>query len=381
MKPISDDLDPILTLVRAADPLPGGESEPLDTEAQLRVLLANLPASEQPKHPRRRRPLVLGAIGMGAAAATVAVANLAPTGQASGPLGPTSSFVGQAEAAQIIAKVKQALAHYPPGEIVVSRQTETITRGTRVIGSWTYAQWTSTSFPYRDRFASFGTSEPSHEEGTTRHGVWQLYDPSRNTIYQRTPDPGYALTPGPHPGWWTITLPKAYLFTPGTPVPASDRGTTTITITNTRARALRRGLAEIMYTADPASTKAHEYGLKPKVQPAINVTGGTSSPLPAADWVKGLTTRGTHVTLDGRRAIEISRGPRDTMWFSAKTLAPLKEVYRYRGQTTTTRYTRYTVLKGTAASSKLLSVNEAHPSAKLVIGVAPLYAAAKRLGA
>lgn len=379
MTQISDELDATLMLVRAADPLSRADAPPLDTEADLRVLLANLPPADPPRSQRVRRPLVLGAVGLAAAAATVAAINLAPSNQgASGSLG--GGFVSQAQAAQIIAKVKRVLGHYPAGEIVVIRESQTTIRGTRTIASLTFAQWLSTSAPYRGRVAFTVAPGRGYEEGTTRQGLWQLYDPARNTIYQRTSNPGYTLTRGPRAGWWTVTLPKASVYTPDTTVPLRDRGNTTIVITDKTARALRSGVKEIAYTYSPSKSRAHEYWLAPKVQPGLGVTGGTQPAQPPADWVKNLTTRGTRVRLDGKGAIEISRGHNDTMWFSAKALTPIKEIVRYHGYTTTTRYREFTVLKGAAASTRLLSVRLAHPSAKLVIGVAPLYYAAKRLG-
>jgi hypothetical protein len=390
---MSDELDATLMLVRAADPLTHGDESPLDTEAELRVLLANLPAAEPAKRPRRSRRLVLGTVGLATAAATVVAINLAPGGAGlPGSVGPNSGFVSQAQAAQIISNVKRALGHYPAGEIVVTRDSGVTTQGARTIISWSDSQWLSTSFPYRDRVASTTRPGRSYEIGTTGQGVWQVYDPSRNVIYQRTPNPGYTLTRGPRPGSWTITLPKAYVYTPHTPLPASDRGETKIVISDKIARALRSGVKEIFYTANPTRTRAHEYWLDPKVHSGMDATGGTRPPLPAADWVNGLTTRGTRVTLDGNSAIKISRGKNDTMWFSAKTLSPLKEVIRGRvytshgqptnqWQSTTIRYSEYRVLKGPAASTNLLSEQSAHPTAKLVIGVAPLYYAAQRLGA
>jgi hypothetical protein len=390
MTQISDELDATLMLVRAADPLAHNDTSPLDTEAELRVLLANLPAAEPGKSPHRSRRLVLGTVGFATVAATVVAINLVPG--AAGSLAPNSGFVSQAQAAQIISNVKRALGHYPPGEIVVTRESGVTTQGARTIISWSDSQWLSTSFPYRDRVASTTRPGRSYEMGTTQQGVWQVYDPSRNVIYQRTPNPGYTLTRGPGAGRWTVTLPKAYVYTPDTPVPASDRSNTTIVVTDKTVRELRSGVKEISYTVNPTRTRAHEYWLDPKVQPGIDATGGTRPPLPAADWVKGLTTRGTRVTLDGSSAIKISRGQNDTMWFSAKTLSPLKEVMRgrvytrhdrptNRWQSTTIRYSEYRVLKGAAASTSLLSMQRAHPTAKLVIGVASLYDAARRLDA
>jgi hypothetical protein len=393
MTQISDELDATLMLVRTADPLPRGDTSRLDTEAELRVLLANLPPAEPARSPRTRRRLLLGAVGLTAAAATVAAINLVPSGQRlPGSLTPSSGFVSQAQAAQIITNVKRAFAHYPAGEILITRQSGVTTQGGRTIGSWSISQWLSTSAPYRDRVAFAYRPGRSYEIGTTQQNLWQVYDPSRNVIYQRTPNPGYTLTRGPRSRWWTVTLPKASVLTPETPVPASDRGDTTITISDKTERALRSGVKQISYTVDATGTRARSYWLDPKVRPGMDATGGTRPPLPAADWVKGLTTRGTRVTLDGGNAIKISRGKNDTMWFAAKTLKPLKEVMRdrvytkhgrptNRWQSTTIRYGEYRVLKGAAASTGLLSVQRAHPTATLVIGVTPLYDAARRLGA
>jgi len=112
-----------------------------------------------------------------------------------------------------------------------------------------------------------------------------------------------------------------------------------------------------------------------------NVTGYGRPEVPAS-WVSGLKTRGLRVRLYGQSAIEItSKQNPTTYWFSAATLYPFKSVTRYRKTAVTSRFTIYKVLSGKAASTSLLSLRHAHPTARIVVGERAFYPAEIRLHA
>jgi hypothetical protein len=54
---------------------------------------------------------------------------------------------------------------------------------------------------------------------------------------------------------------------------------------------------------------------------------------------------------------------------------------RHRKTLVTSRFTVYKVLSGAAASTSLLSIRHAHPTARIVVGERAFYAAEIRLGA
>lgn len=388
MKYGSEELEATLGLVRAADPLYYAEDEQPDTEAALRVLLANVPVSRSRRTPRRRRGLTLAGVASGAAAATVVALNLVPSGGGvSNVLGQAGVLVSPARAAQIIARVQHQLTHFSPNDIiefkVISHQT-----GPRQAFTWSQSQWESTSSPYRELVTltssnSSQTGFQNYSEGTTAQDIIQLYDPAGNTIYEPLAKPAWRLTPGAQAGTWTLTVPRAVLYTElARSLPAALRGTERLTISDAQARALRSGAKEVVYEHPyPASTQKFSIFTQPRIGTYPNVTGYGHPEAPAS-WVSGLKTRGVRVRLHGQSAIEItSKQNPTTYWFSAATLYPLKSVTRYGKTVVTSRYTVYKVLSGAAASTSLLSLRQAHPTARTVVGERAFYAAQKRLGA
>jgi hypothetical protein len=388
MKYASEELQSTVDLVSAADPLRYAEGEQPDTEAALRVMLANVPVSRSRMAPRRRRGMTLAGIASGATVATVLAVNLAPGGgEVSNVLGRTGVLVSSARAAQIVARVQRQLTHFAANDIiefkVVSHQT-----GPGQAFTWSQRQWESTSSPYRE-LVTFNSSNSSdsgfhnYSIGTTAQDIIQLYDPSRNTIYEPMAKPAWRLTPGAHAGTWTLTVPRAVLYTPlARGLPPALRGTVRLSISDAQARALRSGVKEVVYEHPyPHSTKKFSIFTRPRIGTYANVTG-YGRPQRPASWVRGLKTRGLRVRLYGRSAIEItSKQDETTYWFSAATLYPLKSVTRFGKTLVTSRFEVYRVLSGAAASTSLLSLRRAHPTARIVIGEPSFYAAETRLGA
>jgi hypothetical protein len=388
MKHETEALEATLELVRAADPLYYSDGEQPDTEAALRVMLANVPVSRSQRAPRRRRVLTLAGVAVGATAATVAALNVVPSGSGgvSSVLNQTGVLVSPARAAQIIARVQRQLTHFGPDEIIemkyVIHQTQP---GFVWAASW--GQWESTNSPYRELVTSSSSSNQSaprsYSEGTTAQDIIQLYDPSRNTIYEPMAKPTWRLTAGPRAGTWTLTVPLAVVYTElARRLPTGLRGTERLTISDAQARALRSGAKEVVYGKpdDAYPFKNFTVFTQPRIGVYPNVTGYGRPEAPAS-WVSGLKTRGLKVRLYGQSAIEITDAYHTTYWFSAATLYPLKSVQRSGKTLVTTRYTVYKVLSGTAASTSLLSVRDAHPAARIVVGERAFYAAEKRLDA
>ncbi len=392
MKYESEALEATLELVRVADPLYYSEDEQPDTEAALRVMLATVPLSRPRRAPQRRRVLTLAAVGAGATVATVVALNVAPsgTGGVSGVLNQTGVLVSPARAAQIIARVQRQLTHFAPNDIIefkivnqVSDQTKPMPASTS-----TQSQWESTNSPYRELVTLTSRSSKlsgfqNYSEGTTGQNIIQLYDPSRNTIYEPMARPAWRLSAGRGAGTWTLTVPRAVLYTElPQRLPAALRGTERLTISDAQARALRSGAKEIVYEkSDDAYPSRQDFSIftGPTVGTESNITGYGRPEVPEA-WVSGLKTRGLKVRLYGQSAIEISGKYHTTYWFSAVTLYPLKSVTRFGKTLETSRFTVYKVLSGKAASASLLSIRRAHPSAKIVVGERAFYAAEIRLG-
>lgn len=390
MKYGSETLEATLELVRAADPLHYAEGEQPDTEAALRVMLATLPAPRSRRAPRRRRVLTLAGSATGATVATVVALNLASSGGEMGNvLNQAGVLVSPARAAQIVARVQRQLTHFAPNQIIefkaVTRQT-----GPGRMSTSSQSQWESTSSPYRElvTMTSSGSKQngfQNYSEGTTAQDIIQLYDPSRNTIYEPLAKPAWRLTPGADAGTWTLTVPRAVVYTElARKLPPALRGTERLTISDAQARALRSGVKEVVYGRPDASYPSRQnfsIFTEPGIGTYPNVTGYGRPEVPAS-WVGGLKTRGLKVRLHGRSAIEItSRVDHTTYWFSAATLHPLKSVARYGKTVVTSHFTVYKLLSGAAASPGVLSLRRAHPTARIVVGERAFYAAEIRLGA
>lgn len=390
MKYESEALEATLGLVRAADPLYYAEGEQPDTEAALRVMFATVPVSRSRRAPRRRRVQMLTGVAAGATIATVVALNVTPSGSGSvsGVLNQTGVLVSPARAAQIIARVQRQLTHFAPNEIIkfqyVIHQTEP-----GFVSTSSESQWESTSSPYRELVTSTSSSKQSasqnYSEGTTARDIIQLYDPSRNTIYEPVAKPAWRLTPGPRADTWTLTVPRAVVYTElARRLPPPLRGIERLTVSDAQSRALRSGAKQVVYDQpylSYPSTQKFSIFTQPRIGTYPNITGAGRPEVPAS-WVRGLKTRGLKVRLYGQSAIEVtSKATSTTYWFSAATLYPLKSVTRYRKTLVTSRFTVYKVLSGAAASTSLLSLRDAHPKAKLVVGERAFYAAEIRLGA
>lgn len=390
MKYESEALEATLELVRAADPLYYAEGEQPDTDAALRVMLATVPVSRSRSAPRRRRVLKLAGVAAGAAMATGVALNIAPSGggELSGVLNQTGVLVSPARAAQIIARVQRQLTHFAPNEIIEFKVISHQTGPRGFVSAWSQSQWESTSSPYRELVtltssSSHQTGFQNYSEGTTAQDIIQLYDPSRDTIYEPLAKPAWRLTPGAHAGTWTLTVPRAVLYTElARRLPPALRGTERLTISDAQAGALRSGVKEVVYEHPyPSSTQKFSILTQPRIGTYPNVTGYGHPEVPAS-WVSGLKTRGLRVRLYGQSAIEItSKENPTTYWFSAATLYPLKSVTRNGKTVVKSRYTVYKVRSGTAASMSLLSLRHAHPTARIVVGERAFYAAETRLGA
>jgi gas vesicle protein len=389
MKAGSEKLEATLGLVRAADPLDYAEGEQPDTEAALRVILATVPASRSRRAPRRRRVLTLAGSTAGAAIATVVALNIAPSGgsEMASVLNQTGVLVSPARAAQIVARVQRQLTHFAPNEIIefklIGHQTGA---GGLASSTWSQSLWESTSSPYRELMTLTSSSNQSasqdYSEGTTTQDILQIYDPSRNTIYEPLAKPAWRLTRGPRGGTWTVTVPRAVVYTQlARRLPAAERGTERLTVSDSQARALRSGVKQVVYDHPYPSRQNFSIFTEPRIGTYPNITG-TRRPEVPASWVSGLKTRGLRVRLHGQSAIEItSKATSTTYWFSAATLYPLKSVIGFGKTAMTTRFTVYKVLSGTAASKSLLSLRHAHPTARIVVGERAFHAAETRLGA
>jgi hypothetical protein len=387
MKHEAEALEATLERVRAADPLYYSQSEQPDTETALRVMLATVPVSRSRTVPRHRRVLTLGGVALGAAIAAVVALNVLPSGGGGvfGVLNQTGVLVSPARAAQIIARVQRQLTHFAPNEIIefkdVIHQTQP-----GFVSTSSQSQWESTSSPYRLLVTMTSKSNQSgsqaYSEGTTAQNIIQLYDPSRNTIYEPMAKPTWRLTPGPRTGTWTLTVPRAVVYTElARRLPSALRGTERLNISDAQARALRSGTKEVVYGRPYPSRQNFSIFTQPRIGTYPNVTGGGRPEVPAS-WISGLNTRGLRVRLYGQSAIEItSKKYHTTYWFSAATLHPLKSEIRFGKTLVTSRFAVYKVLRGTAASTSLLSIRNAHPTARIVVGERAFYAAEKRLGA
>jgi hypothetical protein len=367
MKHESESIDAIIDLVRVANPVADPMADTPDTEAELRVLLANLPTSApRARQGRRRRAIRIGVVAVSAAAATAVALNLTGTG---GPQG-HGGFVSQAQAAEIIRQVKQTLTTYRPGEIVetLAEQHET---GPGLSLWSTYNTWQSTTAPYNERVQASGGGRPSYETTVTAQGIQQTYDTATNTIYEPQAKLDYNLKPGPRAGTQTLTVPRAEVLVKGVGLPADEQGTSQLTISDSQARELRSGEAEVAYSENIIRDQQGIIGIDPVVYSDVNTAPGTLK-----SWAKRLESRGTQVTLDGKRAIEITVPGDGTYWFSRASLLPIKSVSRitvaHNGSPAkgyyvyTTYYKAYRILKASSAQ-RLMSIQAAHPSAKIVV--------------
>jgi hypothetical protein len=328
-------------------------------------------------------------VAVGAAAVTAVALNVAPSGSGgvSSVLSQTGVLVSPARAARIIDRVQRQLTHFAPNEIIELKYVVHQTQPGFVYTS-SESQWESTSSPYRELVTSTSRSNQSasqsYSEGTTSQDIIQLYDPSRNTIYEPMAKPAWRLTPGPRAGMWTLTVPRAVVYTQlvGRRLPAAERGTERLTVSDSQARALRSGAKQVVYNRPyAASTQKFSIFTHPEIGTYPNITGYRRPEVPAS-WVSGLKTRGLRVRLYGQSAIEVTaKATSTTYWFSAATLYPLKSVTRTGKTMVTSRFTVYKVLSGTAASPSLLSIRHAHPTARIVVGERAFYAAETRLGA
>jgi hypothetical protein len=329
-------------------------------------------------------------VTVGATAATVVALNIAPNGSGgvSGVLNQTGVLVSPARAAEIIARVQRQLTHFAPNEIIEFKDVTHQSGPGGFVTTFSQSQWESTNSPYRELVTMTSSSSnrsgfQNYSEGTTAQDIIQLYDPSRNTIYEPLAKPAWKLVPGPHAGTWILTVPRAVVYTQmvGRKLPAAERGTERLTISDSQARALRSGSKQVVYNHPYPSTQKFSIFTHPEIGTYPNITGYRRPEVPAS-WVSGLNTRGLRVSLYGQSAIEItSKATSTTYWFSAATLYPLKAVTRAGKTVVTSRFTVYKVLSGTAASTSLLSLRRAHPTARIVVGERAFYAAETRLGA
>jgi len=371
-----DHVDATIGFVQAIDPMP----DPLagtDTETELRILLANLPDRQARRRPRLGRTVRIAVVAATAAAAA-AVALVATTGSSPG----SGGFVSQAQAAEIITQLAQKLTVHTPGAIL---ETLTSTHETGPgLSLWsTYNTWESTTTPYNERVQAGGGGRPSYEQTTNAQGIEQVYDTAHNTIYE--PERDYELKPGPRTGTYTLTIARAQVLVAGVRLPAKQRGTVQLTLTSRQAHELRTGEAEVLYTTNIVRGGRGIIQIDPMItSDEANAPTGTFE-----NFVKKLKSRGTRVKLDGNSAIEIYvPSQSSTYWFSAKTLAPVKTVTRTTVDTNgspaqgydtdTTYYKTYRLLTSKAAQ-RLLSIQDAHPSAKIVVGALSYDAASKRL--
>jgi hypothetical protein len=386
MSIISDADKETIELLRSADPMPSAQFDAPDTEAELRILLANLPQKTASRPRARRRRLSLGAAFTASTAAVVLVTNVFSGGQGALVQG---GFVSPAAAAQIVRHIEQALTRYAPGQIVVSTDVGSrVGQGPRL--SWTETSWESTSAPYQERFA-YSTDGRSYEEGTTSQNVEQVYDPSRDTIYEPVASLDYEFSAGPRAGTHTLTVPRAVAYRAGVKLSDSQRGSEGLVVSDAQARELRAGHAVVLYFGDVRRDGQQIIGTDPKVVRSRGNVTGSGRPVPPVAWVAGIESRGVRVRLDGRTAIEVyDKSQSTTFWFAAKTYRPLKEVIELPAvsgtgkptgghQVTTIRTTVYRVVSG-AASRRLLSVQRAHPHARIVVGELPYLSAIRRLG-
>jgi hypothetical protein len=374
-------VDAAIAFVAAADRLP--RPPEVDTETELRVFFASLPAADAPRRsPRLSRAVRLGAAGFAAVAATIVAVNLL-SGEASTG---TSGFVSQARAAEIVHLIKRALISYPPGQVLEVLTDSHEVSPTKSVWS-KYNMWQSTTAPYIERQQSIGGEVPSSEEGFSSTGIPQVYDPANNTIYE--PRSAYVLSNGPRSGTRTLTVPKAEPWAYGITVPVRYRGTARLVITDVQARGLQDGSDELIYGSALLTKRRGFYNthrfyilIRPTVTAASN-----SNPATLQDWAQRLESRGTRVKLDGGSAVEITQD-HQTVWFSLKDMRPIKSFVRTTVATNgspsrgyddlTTFYRAFRVVKG-AGGQRLLSIQDAHPNAKIVVGQIRYMVNAQRL--
>ena len=370
-----------IAFAAAADPLPSPPE--VDTEAELRTFFANLPTADAPRHiPGLGRAVRLGAAGFAAVAVTIVGVNLF-RGEASNGAG---GFVSQARAAEIVHLIKRTLISYPRGQVLEVLTDSHEVSPTRSVWS-KFDMWQSTTAPYVERQQSIGGEVPSSEEGISSTGIPQVYDPANNTIYE--PRSAYDLSSGPRSGTRTLTVPKAEPWAYGITVPSRYRGTTRLVITDAQARGLQDGSDELLYRSALLTKRRGFYNTHRfyiLIHPAVIATSN-SNPATLQDWAERLESRGTRVKLDGSSAVEIAQD-HQTVWFSLKDMRPIKSFVRTTVATNgspskgyddvTTFYRAFRIVKG-AAGQRLLSIQDAHPHATIVVGQIRYVVNAQRL--
>jgi hypothetical protein len=361
----SKSIDATIERVRAADPISHMHAAP-DTEAELRILLANLPTSKPGKTPwRSRRPVLrIGAAGASVAAAVAVAVGLIST---AGPV--AGSFVSQAQAAEIVNEIRHTLTTYAPGDVIEILTASEETKPGSVPQWSTYDTWQSATAPYNERILSTGNGSPDYERTTTAQGVPQIYDTAQNVVYQPEAALNYDLTPGPSAGTQTLTVPLAQVWVAGYTLSADQQGTTQLTITDADAQALQSGSAAVGYSNAVFVNGQRVIGTDPTI-----LFDRNTAPSTPADWLNGFTTSTAQVKLDGTSAIEVYSADQNmAFWFSAKTMLPIKSVTPANpdgsppagDDVVTTYYKSYQVLSGGDAQQQL-SIEAAHPSANVV---------------
>ena len=225
--------------------------------------------------------------------------------------------------------------------------------------------WMSATPPYDWRQLSRESGRRAFE-GEGADGHYSVYVPSENTIYRAAP-PSYDLKPGPARHTALLTVPKARVNGCDGPLPASERGTVTLTITDDQAEALRRGTASVDYTGHPNGTVETE----PQWGPVSGVVGSNpnvTSYAATLRWMirqRGVTVE-PNATLDGAPAVRITTNHgRLVYWAEPDSYRPLQLVDKVGARVTTTRFPIYRVLRGADATPKLLSLSAQHPDARV----------------
>jgi hypothetical protein len=303
--------------------------------------------------PALRRRLVLGATALAAAAGiAIAVIN-------SGSAGPNQATMAEA---RVILRGAAAGLTIAPGGVLHYADTSVETFRHGHTTRYRSELWGETSFPYDERNILSPAGQPS-QEWAVIHGIVQLYDPQRNTIYTNQP-PGYTIRPAPRAGHYLLT-------------PTDDPNPPTIEITAARLRALRDGQDTML--------------LKGKNRVAVvSYRSIAHTPFDARKQALALLhSRHARVLNDarfaGQTAIEISGTDplapifHESYYVTPKTYKPLGLVTRLTGETITARFTVFQVLRGTTTNRALVTLTGAHPTARIDTSAADYNAASKRL--